>query len=125
MSYKNQWYLIFVVWKNNKEASQIYQELVNAEGGQALSIHTIRCWIASFNNGEKDVKNKSQFGHSCKAVTTITINKIKELINNNLHIIICSSQIYCRSKKEWVTVSKQLLKILEKEFANIITGNET
>ncbi|CAG8839846.1 14905_t:CDS:1, partial [Racocetra persica] len=38
MSCENQQYLIFVACKNNKEASQIYQELVNAKGVQALSI---------------------------------------------------------------------------------------
>ena len=48
MSRENQRYFIFASWKN---ATQIHEELVNVEGGQALSISTIRRWIATFKDG--------------------------------------------------------------------------
>ncbi|CAG8613100.1 34427_t:CDS:2, partial [Racocetra persica] len=69
---------------------------------------------------EENIKDKSQSECSYEAITTITINKIKELINNDLHITICQL-VY---EIEQVIVSKQLLKILEKGFANIITKDE-
>ena len=48
-------------------AAQIHEELVNVEGKQALSISTIRRWIAIFKDGEEEIKDKARFGRPRKA----------------------------------------------------------
>jgi len=65
MSHENQQYS----WKNQKYDSNP-QGVGDVEGEQALSISTIRCWIAIFKDGEEEIKDKACFGHPCKAVTS-------------------------------------------------------
>ena len=50
MSRKDQRYFIFASWKNGRNVTQIHEELVNVKGEQALSISTIRRWIATFKD---------------------------------------------------------------------------
>ena len=60
MSRENQRYFIFASWKNGRNATEIHEELVNLEGEQALStcISTIRRWIATFRDGEEELKTR-------------------------------------------------------------------
>ena len=67
-------------------ATQIYEELVNIEGGQALSISTIRRWIATFKDGEEEIKDKACSGRSREAVTTEKIARVEDLVSNDPHI---------------------------------------
>ena len=45
MSCEQQRYYIFVSWKNGREPTQIHNELVNAEGEEALSLRTVERWV--------------------------------------------------------------------------------
>ncbi|CAG8855173.1 1542_t:CDS:1, partial [Gigaspora margarita] len=88
MSCENQYYLIYVGWKNGKEVTQIHQELVIAEGDHALSVSTIHCWIKLFSSGKKDCKDKPRSGCPREAVTQTNINKVKKFVNDDPHITI-------------------------------------
>jgi len=55
MSYEQQRYYIYVSWKNGREPTQIHDELVNAEGEDALSLRTIQRWIRKFKDGDESV----------------------------------------------------------------------
>ena len=82
MSRENQRYFIFASWKN---ATQIHEELVNVEGGQALSISTIRRWIATFKDGEEEIKDKARSGRPREAVTSEKIARVEDLVSNDPH----------------------------------------
>ena len=86
MSEENQRYYIFVSWKNGREAAKIHEELVNAEGEQALTLSTIRRWIAKFKGGETDIHDKPRSGRPREAVTPENIAKVSELVRNDPHI---------------------------------------
>ena len=83
MSRENQRYFIFASWKNGRNATQIHEELVNVEGEQALSISTIRCWIATFKDREED---KARSGRPREAVTSEKIARVEDLVSNDPHI---------------------------------------
>ena len=55
MSQENQRYYIFISWKNGHDATKIHEELVNAEGEHALSLSTVRRWVAKFKDRETQV----------------------------------------------------------------------
>lgn len=86
MSEENQRYYIFVSWKNGREAVKIHEELVNAEGEQALTLSTVRRWIAKFKGGETDIHDKPRSGRPREAVTPENIAKVSELVSNDPHI---------------------------------------
>src|SRR5438128_3224849 len=88
MSRENQRYFIFASWKNGRNATQIHEELVNVEGEQALTISTIRHWIATFKDGEEEIKDKAHSGHPHEAVMSEKIAKVEDLVSNDLHISI-------------------------------------
>jgi len=156
MSRENQRYFIFASWKNGRNATQIHEELVNVEGGQALSISTVRRWIATFTDGEEEIKDKARSGRPREAVTSETIAKVEDLVSNDPHVSIkelanevgiaserifyilhnelslhklCAKWVPHRlseeNKLKRVEISKQLLKILDRGYRNIITGDET
>lgn len=156
MSRENQRYFIFASWKNGRNATQIHEELVNVEGEQALSISTIRRWIATFRDGEEEIKDKARSGRPREAVTSEKIARVEDLVSNDPHISIkelanevgisrerisyildeelnlhklCAKWVPHRlseeHKRNRVEISKQLLKILDKVYKNIVTGDET
>jgi [histone H3]-lysine36 N-dimethyltransferase SETMAR len=86
MNQENQRYYIFVSWKNGHDATKIHEELINAEGEHALSLSTVRRWIAKFKDGETQVNDKPRSGRPREAVTQEKIAKVKELVTNDLHI---------------------------------------
>jgi histone-lysine N-methyltransferase SETMAR len=86
MSNENQRYYVFVSWKNGRDANKIYEELSNAEGERALSIVTIRRWIAKFKDGETNFEDKPRSGRPREAVTSENIAKVKEFVTNDSHI---------------------------------------
>ena len=85
MSRENQRYFIFASWKNGRNATQIHEELVNVEGEQALSISTIRRWIATFKDGEEEIKDKARSGRPREAVTSEKIARVEDLVSNDPH----------------------------------------
>jgi len=156
MSRENQRYFIFASWKNGRNATQIHEELVNVEGEQALSISTIRHWIATFKGGEEEIKDKARSGRPREAVTSEKIARVEDLVSNDPHTSIkeltnevgisrerisyilheelnlhklCAKWVPHRlseeHKRNRVELSKQLLKILDGGYKNIITGDET
>lgn len=86
MSAENQRYFILVSWKNGRDATKIHEELVNFEGEQALTLSTVRRWIAKFKAGETRVDDKPRSGRPREAVTPENIEKVKELVTNDPHI---------------------------------------
>jgi histone-lysine N-methyltransferase SETMAR len=86
MSREQQRYYIFVSWKNGREPAQIHNELVNAEGEQALSLSTVRRWIHAFEDGDESISDKACSGRPCEAVTPENIAKVDDLINDDPHI---------------------------------------
>ena len=86
MSQENQRYYIFVSWKNGRDATKIHEELVNAEGEHALSLSTVRRWVAKFKDGETQVDDRPRSGRPREAVTQEKIAKVQELITNDPHI---------------------------------------
>jgi transposase len=86
MSNENQRFHIFVSWKNGRSATQIHEELVNAIGEEALSISTVKRWIAAFKDGETDFKDKPRSGRPREAVTSENIAKVKQLVDDDPHI---------------------------------------
>src|SRR5438128_1636115 len=83
---KQQQYYIFVSWKNSQEPTQIHNELVNAEGEEALSFCTVECWVRAFKDGDESISDNAHSGHPCKAVTSEKIAKVDDYISNNPHI---------------------------------------
>jgi histone-lysine N-methyltransferase SETMAR len=86
MNNEKQRFYIFVSWKNGRDATEIHNELVNAVGEQALSIPTIRRWIAKYKDGEIDFDDKPRSGRPREAVTSEKISRIQELVANDPHI---------------------------------------
>ena len=86
MSAENQRYFILVSWKNGRDATKIHEELVNFEGEQALTLSTVRRWIAKFKAGEISVDDKPRSGRPRESVTPENIEKVKELVTNDPHI---------------------------------------
>jgi len=86
MSQENQRYYIFVSWKDGRDATKIHEGLVNAEGEHALSLSTVRRWIAKFKDGETQVDDRPRSGRPREAVTQEKIAKVKELVTNDRHI---------------------------------------
>lgn len=86
MSRENQRYYIFVAWKNGRNATQIREELVNAEGEQALTTSTIRRWIYAFKDGEEDIHDKTRSGRPRETVTSENIAKVDDLVSNDPHV---------------------------------------
>lgn len=86
MNNENQRFYIFVSWKNGRDATEIHDELVNAIGEQALSIVTIRRWVAKYKDGEIDFDDKPRSGRPREAVTSEKIAKVQELVANDPHI---------------------------------------
>jgi len=82
----NQRYFIFAFWKNGRNATQIHEELVDVEGEQALSISKIRRWIATFKDGEEEIKNKARSGRPHEASTSEKFARVEDLVSNNPHI---------------------------------------
>ena len=132
------------------------EELVNVEGEQALSTSTIRRWIATFKDGEEEIKDKARSGRPREAVTSEKIARVEDLVSNDPHTSIkeltnevgisrerisyilheelnlhklCAKWVPHRlseeHKRNRVELSKQLLKILDGGYKNIITGDET
>src|SRR5438128_2055042 len=79
MSKENQRFHIFVSWKNSREATKIHEEL----GEQALTLRTVRHWIAKFKGDETDIQDKPRSGWPHEAVTPENIAKGKELVSND------------------------------------------
>ena len=88
MNNEYQRYYVFVSWKNGRDAAKIHEELSKAEGERALSIVTIRRWIAKFKDGETSVDEKPRSGRPCEAVMSENIAKVHELVTNDPHITI-------------------------------------
>ena len=86
MSREQQRYYIFVSWKNGREPTQIHNELVNAEGEEALSLRTVERWVHAFKDGDESVSDNACSGHPCKAVMSEKIAKADDFISNNPHI---------------------------------------
>ena len=86
MSYEQQRYYIYVSWKNGREPTQIHDELVNAEGEDALSLRTIQRWIRTFKDGDESVSDKARSGRPREVVTSEKIAKVDELVNDDPHI---------------------------------------
>jgi len=86
MSEESQRYYIFVSWKNGYEATKIHENLVNAEGEQALTLSTVRRWIAKFKGGETDIHDKLRSGRPRETVMPENIAKVSKLISNDPHI---------------------------------------
>jgi histone-lysine N-methyltransferase SETMAR len=86
MNLEHQRYYTFVSWKNGRTAIQIHDELVNAEGEEALSLRTIRRWISAFKNGDESISDKTRSGRPCEAVTPGNIAKVEELVSEDPHI---------------------------------------
>ena len=86
MNRENQCYFIFASWKVGRNATQIHDELVIVEGEQALSISTVRRWIAAFKDGEEEILDKPRSGRPCEAVTPDKIARVDDLVSNDPHI---------------------------------------
>ena len=102
MSNENQRFYAFVSWKNGHDATQIHNELANAVGEQALSVVTIRRWIAKYKDGETDFEVKPRSGRPCEAVTSEKIAKVQELVANDPHILLEDW------RRKWVFPMKEL-----------------
>ena len=88
MSRERQRYYIFVSWKNGRDPTQIHNELVNAEGKQALSLSTVIRWVHAFDDGNESIVDKARSGRPCEAVTPESIAKVDDLVNDDPHISI-------------------------------------
>ena len=86
MSREQQRYYIFVSWKNGREPTQIHNELVNAEGEEALSLRTVERWVRAFKDGDESVSDNARSGRPCEAVTSEKIAKADDFISNDPHI---------------------------------------
>ena len=86
MSREQQRYYIFVSWKNGRKPTEIHNELVNAEGEQALSLLTVRRWVHAFEDGNESIFDKARSGRSCEAVTPENIAKVDDLVNDDPNI---------------------------------------
>ena len=56
----------FCFLENGREAAKIHEELVNAVGKQALTLSTIRRWIAKFKGDEQTFKTNLVLGGLAK-----------------------------------------------------------
>ena len=86
MCSEQQRYYVFVSWKSGREPTQIHNELVNAEGEQALSPRTVRRRIRTFKDGDETISDKPRSGRSREAVTPKNVAKVEGLVNDDLHI---------------------------------------
>ena len=55
---------------------------------QALSFSTNRRWIATFKDGEEEIKDKARSGRPREAVTSEKIAMVEGLVSNNPHILL-------------------------------------
>src|SRR5688572_17154745 len=88
LSRENQRYYIWVRWKNGKEATDIHQELVTAEGDKALSKRTIYRWIEAFEAGQSSIEDAPRSGRPREAITPSNVNIVENLIYSDPHITI-------------------------------------
>ena len=56
----------FCFLKNGREATKIHEKLVNAVGEQALTLSTVRRWIAKFKGDETDIQDNLVLGGLAK-----------------------------------------------------------
>ena len=51
-----------------------------------MSISTIRRWIATFKDGEEEIKDKARSGRPREAVTSEKIARVEDLVSNDPYI---------------------------------------
>jgi len=73
ITHKNQWYYIWVCWKNGKGTDDIHNKLVIAEGTKALSKRIIYRWIEAFEAGKSSIKDAHHSKRPRKAVTFLNV----------------------------------------------------
>ncbi len=83
---ENQRFYIYVEWKNGSNAAEIREKLVNAGGLGVLTLSTIRRWIYTFNHGKLEINDEPRSGRPREAITAVTINKVKNIINKDPHV---------------------------------------
>ena len=52
-------------------------------GDQTVDVSTVRRWVARFNSGDSDVKDKPRSGRPCTAVTPRNKERLNQLIRAN------------------------------------------
>ncbi|CAG8494058.1 12764_t:CDS:2, partial [Ambispora leptoticha] len=128
---------------NDRDATEIHNELVNAVREQVLSIVTIRRWIAKYKDGEIDFDDKPRSGRPREVVQELVANdphnitrrleeeagisheRIVHILHNELDLHkVCAKliphKLSAEHKEKRVEISKPLLEVLEQGYNNII-----
>ena len=118
-------YYIYIGWKNNQDASQIRQSLVNAEGDNAPSIYTIHRWIKRFEEGWMTFEDKPRSGRPREATTPQKIQKIQDLIKKNPHEttqMLADSTCISRERVQFILYKHlDLKKVCAKWIPHVLT----
>ena len=83
MEIEDQRRIIFFLWKKDKSANEIHDELVCTEGEHTASICTIRRWIAKFKCGVTDFKKDAKGGCEVHARTDRNIERVRKLLEED------------------------------------------
>ena len=127
---------------------KLMTEISTAFGPSCVSYDTVRRWKKKFESGVESIKNAPKSGRPKSASRKEIISKIKEIIEgvgislSTVHLILKKHlkvrKISARwvphlltdeQKRPWVKVAKKLLQMFtkydKKQFANVVTGDET
>ena len=92
-------------------------EISTAFGPSCVSYDTVRRWKKKFESGVESIKNAPKSGWPKSASRKEIVSKIKEIIEED------------EQKRQRVKVAKKLLQMFpkydKKQFANVVTGDET
>ena len=65
----------------------IHRCLLNVYGDQTVDVSTVRQWVARFNSGDRDMKDKPRSGRPCITVTPRNEECLDQLIFTNWRIM--------------------------------------
>jgi len=66
--------------------NDIHRRLLSVYGDQTVDVSTVRRWVARFNRGDNDVKDRPRSGRPCTAVIPRNKEHLDQLIRANRRI---------------------------------------